>query len=569
MAVDGRCKAFAAAADGTGWGEGAAVVVLERLGDARRLGHPVLAVIAGSAVNQDGASNGLTAPNGPAQQRVILQAAAHAGIALEQVDVVEAHGTGTTLGDPIEAGALLATYGAARGRDRPLWLGSVKSNIGHTQAAAGAAGLIKMITALQHEMLPPTLHVDAPSPHIDWSAGTVQLLTEPTPWPVADHPRTAAVSSFGISGTNAHLIVQQPPTAPPAIDAAPPAGGEPPLRIWPFSARTGPALAAAAARLHRHLLDHPEVSLTDLAYSLATTRTHHPHRAALSVPTASADPRAELLGALAAVAGDQPHPGVARHHYLAHRRASTVFVFPGQGAQYPGMAGALRDGHPGFADALAQVCAAFDPHLPVPLAQVIFAAPDTELAGLLASTAYAQPALFAVSVALYSVLTQAGIAPDYLVGHSVGELAAAYVAGVFTLADAARVVAARGRLMQACPPGAMLAVAAAEADLRGWLGEDPELALAAVNGPTSVVISGPDQAVDAFAGRCRAAGHSTTALRVSHAFHSAAMDPALPEFHALTATAGMHPPTLAMISTLTGQPASTAELTSADYWTRQ
>ncbi len=320
LAVDGRCKAFSANADGTGWGEGAAVLVLERLSDAHRNNHPVWAVIAGSAINQDGASNGLTAPNGPAQQRVITQAVANAGIGLDQVDVVEAHGTGTTLGDPIEAGALIATYGAARSAEHPLWLGSIKSNIGHTQAAAGVAGVIKMIEALNHDSLPPTLNVDRPSPHIDWSAGTVRLLTEPVPWPVTDHPRTAAVSSFGISGTNAHLILQQAPT-PPAepADAQAPAGHAPDgvefgLLMWPVSARTPAALCAQADRLHHHLIRHPDLDLTDVAYSLGATRTHHPYRAVITAPVATADPRKELLDALDALRAGQPHPQLTGHH---------------------------------------------------------------------------------------------------------------------------------------------------------------------------------------------------------------------------------------------------------------
>ncbi|ORA08284.1 hypothetical protein BST12_28450, partial [Mycobacterium angelicum] len=567
LSVDGRCKAFAAAADGTGWGEGAAIVVLERLSEAQRHRHPVLAVIAGSAVNQDGASNGLTAPNGPAQQRVITQAAANAGIGLDEVDVVEAHGTGTTLGDPIEAGALLATYGAERCAERPLWLGSVKSNIGHTQAAAGAAGLIKMITALQHAVLPPTLHADEPSPHIDWSAGGLRLLTETRPWPASEHPRTAGVSSFGISGTNAHVIVQQAPSPPPAN--APVAAGPSPLRFWPLSGRSPMALQAAAARLHQHLLDHPDIDLTDLAYSLATTRSHHAHRGALTVPASAGDPRAELLEALQALFRDQPHPGVAAGHLQAHHAGKTVFVFPGQGAQYPGMATALYAGHRGFAGVFDEVCAAFDAHLEVPLAQVIFAAPDTAQAELLGHTAYAQPALFAIGVALHAVLTQAGIHPDTLVGHSVGELAAAHVAGVMSLADAAVLVSARGRLMGACTPGSMMAVVANEADLDTLLADYPQLELAAVNGPTALVVSGPEDQLHQLAGRCGAAGYKTTPLRVSHAFHSASMDPALPEFETIAASLRWSPPTTAIISTLTGQPATTDQLTSPRYWTRQ
>ncbi|WP_142925724.1 SDR family NAD(P)-dependent oxidoreductase, partial [Mycobacterium marinum] len=312
LAADGRCKAFAAAADGTGWGEGAAVLVLERLSDARRNRHPVLAVIAGSAVNQDGASNGLSAPNGPAQQRVIAQAAANAGIALDQVDVVEAHGTGTTLGDPIEAGALIATYGTHRDPEHPLWLGSVKSNIGHTQHAAGAAGLIKMIQALNHAVLPATLHIDQPSPHIDWSTGTVQLLTEATPWPKTEHLRTAAVSAFGVSGTNAHLIVQQPPPEAPETIADPETTQlpqQPLLHIWPVSAHTPAALTAQAQQLSEYLTHHEDLSLTDLAHSLATTRTHHPYRAAVTVPGDTVNTRDDLLAGLRSLAANQSHPG--------------------------------------------------------------------------------------------------------------------------------------------------------------------------------------------------------------------------------------------------------------------
>ena len=387
LAADGRCKTFSANADGTAFGEGAAVLVLERLSDAQRNGHPVLAVIAGSAINQDGASNGLTAPNGPSQQRVITQAVANAGIGLDQVDVVEAHGTGTSLGDPIEAGALIATYGAARSAEHPLWLGSIKSNFGHTQAAAGVAGMIKMIAALNHESLPPTLNVDRPSPHIDWSAGTVRLLTEPVAWPVTDHPRTAAVSSFGISGTNAHLILQQAPTAAaePATEH-PHDGVESGPALWPISARTPTALCAQADRLHHHVTSHPDLDLTDLAYSLAATRTHHPYRALITAPVGAADPRKELLDALDALRAGQPHPQLTQHHFLAHLRGKTVFLLPGQGAQYPGMGRELYEHHPVFARTLDNVCAALDAHLDVSLREMMFAEPGSAVGELIHQT---------------------------------------------------------------------------------------------------------------------------------------------------------------------------------------
>ncbi|SOJ55767.1 Phenolphthiocerol synthesis polyketide synthase type I Pks15/1 [Mycobacterium simulans] len=568
LAVDGRCKSFAAAADGTGWGEGAAVVVLERLSDARRHDHQVLAVIAGSAVNQDGASNGLTAPNGLAQQRVITQAVANAGIGLEQVDAVEAHGTGTTLGDPIEAGALIATYGAHRNSEHPLWLGSIKSNLGHTQAAAGIAGLIKMIVALQHEMLPPTLHVDRPSPHVDWSAGTVRLLTEPTNWPVTDHPKTAAISSFGISGTNAHVIVQQAPDAPeqpPTPEVTPVC--EPPLRIWPISARTPAALAAQADRLHQHLTEHPNADLTRVAYSLATTRTHHPHRAAITTPAASDDPRQDLLAALDALRTGLPHPGLTSHH-LTPQAGKIVFVLPGQGAQYPTMGHQLYAHHRSFADTLDEVCAALDPHLDVSLRKVLFAEADSASAELLHQTTYAQPALFAFGVAIHAALVSAGITPDCLLGHSIGELTAAYIAGVFSLPDAAVLVSARGRLMQACAPGAMLAIQASEHDILALLDQYPDTALAAINSPTSVVVAGPFDQLDRLRDYCASQHYKATPLKVSHAFHSPAMDPALPEFEAIAAGVTLRPPTVPILSNLTGQLATPDQLTSPRYWTQ-
>ena len=574
LAADGRCKAFSGDADGTGWGEGAAVLVLERLSDATRNHHPVLAVIAGSAINQDGASNGLAAPNGPAQQRVITQAVANAGLGLDEVDVVEAHGTGTALGDPIEAGALIATYGAARDEDRPLWLGSIKSNIGHTQAAAGVAGIIKMIAALNHASLPPTLNVDHPSPHIDWSAGTVRLLTEPVPWPDTDHPRTAAVSSFGISGTNAHLILQQP-SDPPAGSADPRRharqtrhSDEFGLPLWPISARTPTALCAQADRLHQHLMDYPDLDLTDLACSLATTRTHHPYRAAITVPVDSADPRKDLLDTLGALRTGVPHPQLTQHHYLPHLRSKTVFVLPGQGAQYPGMGRELYEHNHVFADSVDNICEALDAHLEVSLREIMFAEPGSAVGELIHQTSYAQPALFAMGAAMHALFIQSGITPDYLLGHSIGELTAAYLAGVFSLADAAVLVTARGRLMQACPPGAMLAIQANEPAVEALLTDHPRIAIAAVNGPTSVVVSGDPEALEPIREHCATHGIRATFLSVSHAFHSSLMDPALLEFEAIAESLTFASPTVPILSNLTGQIATSEQLASSRYWTR-
>ncbi len=527
LSDDGRCKAFAAGADGTGWGEGVGVLVVERLSDAQRLGHHVLAVVRGSAVNSDGASSGLTVPNGPAQQRVIRQALATAGLSTTDVDLVEGHGTGTKLGDPIEAQALLATYGQSR--EEPLWLGSLKSNIGHTQAAAGVGGVIKVVQAIRHGVLPKTLHVDTPSPHVDWSAGAVELLTEARDWPEAGRPRRGAVSSFGISGTNAHVIIEQ---AEPAEDEP---ATEVPVVAWPVSADSADAVAAQA----QQLLDH-DGNLTDIGFSLATTRSALDHRA---VVVGSDD--TEVRAGLAAIVAGEDAPNVVRDRRGTGR---TAFLFTGQGAQRAGMGRRLAK-YPVFAEALDAACTRLG------LDRAVLDDADA-----LAQTGFTQPALFAFEVALYRLLESWGLKPDHLLGHSIGELAAAHVAGILSLDDACTLVAARARLMQALPAGgAMVAIPAAEAEVTPLLTDG--VSIAAINGPASLVVSGTEDAVAAVAAHFERAKK----LRVSHAFHSPLMEPMLAEFAAVAKKLTYAKPEIPLTSTVD----KGADLTSPEYWVEQ
>jgi acyl transferase domain-containing protein/acyl carrier protein len=587
LALNGRCKSFADTADGTGWSEGAGVLLLERLSDAQRLGHPVLALVRGSAINQDGASNGLTAPNGLAQQRVIRQALANAGLSADQVQAVEGHGTGTTLGDPIEAQALLATYGQQRRTGNPLWLGSIKSNIGHPQAAAGVAGVIKMVMALRHKTLPMTLHVDEPSRQVDWSRGAVELLLESKAWEPVDEPRRAGVSSFGASGTNAHVILEEASaqTAGASVDEVGfDRGGEASAGSladvgvvpWVVSGKGAPALREQAGQLLDSVERNPRMTPADVGLSLAVSRSALERRAVVV-----GDSRESLLGGLRSLAQEKTDPTVTEGAAYG-ADVAMAFLFTGQGAQRVGMGRELYMRFSVFRESLDEACGHLDELLKHSLRDVMFGEDQKsalsggggEHAGgksLLDETMFAQTGLFALELALFRLLEDLGICPDYLLGHSIGELTAAHVAGVMALEDACALVAARGRLMGALPEGgAMISVQASEDEaLESLLGCQHLVSLAAINGPRSVVFSGDEDAVLKLGDLWSSRGRKTKRLRVSHAFHSHRMEDMLAEYAEVANRLTFAAPQVPIVSNLTGEPVPAEQVSDPGYWIRQ
>ena len=568
LAPDGRCKAFGARADGVGWAEGAGLLLVERFSEARRLGHRVLAVVRGGAVNQDGASNGLTAPNGLSQRRLISQALVNAGVAAIDVDAVEAHGTGTPLGDPIEAQALIAAYG--QGRERPLWLGSVKSNIGHAQAAAGVAGVIKMVQALRHGVLPKSLHVDEPSTEVDWSAGAVSLLREAVPWESEEgRPRRVGVSSFGVSGTNAHVILEEAPQELPRgiAEVRGSSGGEVECKpsevsgspVLPFvvSAKSPAALVAQAERLGAHLEGHPELELREVAGTLALHRARFSERGVVF-----AGDRERLLAGLGTLAAGEPAGNVARG--VAAGEAKVAFVFPGQGSQWVGMAVELLDASPVFAEQMGRC------------SEVLGGLVGWSLEGVLRGgegepgldrIEVVQPVLFAVMVSLAGLWEACGVRPAAVVGHSQGEIAAAYVAGGLSLEDAARVVVLRSRALAGLAGlGGIVSLALSADELRGRL-EGWGVSLAAVNGPSSVTVAGERDALEAVLEECAAEGVRARAIPETVASHSAHVESLREEV--LDALVDLRPRSgeVSFYSTVTGGPFDMAGL-DAEYWYR-
>ena len=553
----GRCKTFDASADGYVRSEGCGILVLKRLSDAERDGDRVCAVISSSAVNHDGASSGLTVPNGGAQQRLIGAALARAGLTGRDVDYLEAHGTGTPLGDPIEVQAAAAAYGASRDADRPLLMGSVKSNIGHTESASGAAGLIKVVLSLQHEVLPQSLHFETPSPHIPWDSLPVRVVDKAIPWQANGRPRRAGVSSFGFTGTNAHVLIEEAPPQPvtPESDTH-----EQPFNVLALSARTPEALVALAQRYEAWLGAHPEVDLADVCRTAGTGRSHFEHRAALVV-----DSDQGAREGLAELAENRLRPGVVRGEHT--HRPTTAWLFTGQGSQYPGMARELFDAEPVFAETVTRCADAVGDMLPRPLLEVLFAT-DREIAQTLRHTSFAQPALFAVEMGLARLWQSWGIEPDVVLGHSVGQYAAACVAGVFSLEDGARLMAERGRLFGSLPEGGrMVAVFTDAKHVEELAGEFPRVSVGAYNGPNTV-LSGPGEDLEQIVARFGDEGIRCTWLETSHAFHSELLDPVLDEFESYAAQLEFAVPALPLVCNRTGAVLTAQTPIDAQYWRR-
>ncbi|MFK4070371.1 type I polyketide synthase [Streptomyces sp. NPDC029674] len=558
LAPDGRCKPFSASSDGMGMAEGTGVVLLERLSDARRNGHKVLAVIRGSAVNQDGASNGLTAPNGPSQERVIRAALANARLTPEDIDAVEAHGTGTTLGDPIEAGALISAYGQERPADRPLWVGAVKSNIGHTQIAAGVAGVIKMVLALRNDLLPAILHVDAPSPHVEWDGSGLRLLTDPVKWPRGERPRRAGVSSFGFSGTNAHLILEEAPEEPPGEAPVPVAAQPGGVVPWVVSGRTPDALREQARRLGEFVAGDADVAVPEVGWSLATTRSVFEHRGV--VVGRDRDALTAGLGALAAGSGAASADVVSG--VAGDVGAGPVLVFPGQGSQWVGMGAQLLDESPVFSERIAECERALSAYVDWSLTEVLRGGGSE-----LSRVEVVQPVLWAVMVSLAAVWADYGITPAAVVGHSQGEMAAACVAGALSLEDAARIVAVRSdALRQLQGHGDMASLGTGAEQAAELIGDRPGVCVAAVNGPSSRVISGPPEHVAAVVADAEARGLRARVIDVGYASHG----PQIDQLHDLLTDrlAGIRPVAtdVAFYSTVTAERLTDTTALDTDYW---
>ncbi|OSC24982.1 polyketide synthase [Mycobacterium vulneris] len=569
----GRCKTFDASADGYVRSEGCGILVLKRMSDAVRDGDRVCAVIPGSAINQDGASSGLTVPNGGAQQRLISAALARAGLAGGDVDYLEAHGTGTALGDPIEVQAAGAAYGATREVDRPLLIGSVKTNIGHLESASGIAGLIKVVLSLQHEVLPQSLHFETPSPHIPWDSLPVRVVDKAIPWQANGRPRRAGISSFGFTGTNAHVLIEEAPPSSATGDeyttgdlaaASETNAHDEPADVLPLSARSPQALVALARRYEEWLNTHPKADIADVCFTAGAGRSHFEHRAAVVVDSVQS-----AREALADLAENRMRPGVVRAECTD--RPTTAWLFTGQGSQYPGMARELFYAEPVFADTVTRCADAVNAMLPRPLLEVIFAT-DRETGGeagkTLRHTSFAQPALFAVEMGLARLWQSRGVEPDVVLGHSVGQYAAACVAGVFSLEEGARLMAERGRLFGSLPDGGRMVAVFADAKYVEEIASDfPRVSVAAYNGPNTV-LSGPGADLEQIVARGGSDGIRCSWLETSHAFHSELLEPVLGEFESFAARLDFAVPTLPLVCNRTGAVLTTETPLDAQYWRR-